>query len=204
MTTATSVKKENARLNIFKGVVNKEKGINPNMEVGHLYHCKNDVDELAALGALIGLNPNWMQNKMNGLAHYDLWGVPLKKAKMMFRIVTHEEIIEDLTRIGESVKKELDSLKLSVLTEYRDNDFIIKNIGYVSFASKSKGRGRLRKGLKEVELYRYSGGGWHIEGKSKFDEIASEITSGRVDGDALMWWVKEHCDHKGGKNKGIY
>lgn len=213
MTSATSVNKENARLRIFKGRSDKKLGITPDMEIGHLYHYNNEREELSEFGKLIGLSPSWMQNRWEGLAHYDLWGAPLIKARKLFKVVTIEEVYQDMGRLGEEVEEYNKQIERGALADYRRDDLVLTNIGFVSFASKSKGRSRgrgkprgkmrLRRVWKDIELYRVCGTGWHTEKCVRFDEQAREITKSRMSGDELMWWVKEHCDRRGGKNKGI-
>src|SRR4030042_753368 len=83
--------KDNARLRVFRAIADANLGITPGMERGHLYHHLNDSDELALIGRMLGLNPLWMKNRGKGLAHYDLWGAPLERAKRLFKIVTGEE-----------------------------------------------------------------------------------------------------------------
>ena len=213
----TAVNKENARLRIFKGVINKKQGITPDMEVGHLYHYKNDIDELAYLGALIGLNPQWIQNRLTGLAHFDLWGSPLAKARKLFKIVAKDEAEADILRFAAQVDEARNEIRREVKAEFERGHPVLQTIGYVHFASRSKGRskGKGRKRLlpgkfyprrvwKDVELYRYCGSGFRTEKHFPFDTIVTEVTENYAgvadDGDSLKMYIKENCNPRGGKD----
>jgi hypothetical protein len=210
VTTAT-VNRGNARLRIYKGITNAKLGITPDVEVARLYQCENNIEELMALGQLVGLSPSWIQNRRKGVAYFDLWGTPLKNAKKLFKVVTREEASQDIARIEAAYERDIANIKKEVAAEYRNTASILKNVGFASFFSKSKGRRkegkhkgeqRPRKIWKDIELYRYCGGGWHTEKKFPFDEIVTEASGGLLDdADGFLWWVKEHCDRKGGKSK---
>jgi hypothetical protein len=223
MTTSVSVKTENARLYIRKGYSNPKIGITPGMDVGHLYHVDNNLSELIAIAAYLGLSPKWIQNKPASVSHYDIYGLPLKTARKIIKVVAKEELIGDIHRIEDAIKHDLEKIQKESIQEYINSEPILVNIGYKSFFSRSKGRAKNsagqviikdgkakrlpRKVWKEVELYRYIGKGWHGEKHFPFDTILTEVTGNRMDlkleewGDTFKHYIKDHCTPKGGKNQ---
>lgn len=208
MVTENRVDKSSARLFIRKGYENKKLGITPDMEVGFLYHYKNDLDELGEIGKCLWLSPSWIQARLKGLAHYELWGAPLKEARKLFRVVTREELHQDYDRLLLEYKEAMEEIEQEVKLE----DLIVTNLGHVSFVSKSKGRGRRRRNWKEVELFRFAGGDrkgeWHTPRHARLDEMTEimnkQMLESPISGDDLMWWAKQHCNRNGGKQKGIH
>lgn len=222
MTTATKLNKGNIRVYIRKGYSDKRYGITPNMEVGFIYHVDNKVEELEEVSWLIGINQGWIQDKVVGMAYYLVWGGPLKSARKLFKCVARDEVVKDNGRIIDSIRDELKTIEAEVKKEWLKNEPIINDIGYVHFFSRSKGRRfiksknvwvrRPRTVWREIDLFRYCGGGWHIEKKFPFDEIVDEVTEGRADllppgplgvdggkyADDLVEYVKAHCNKKGG------
>lgn len=195
------------KLYITKGITNKNMGITPDQEIGYLYHAENDYKELEHCAVKVGANPSWMQNKLNGLAFYYLWGSPLMKAKIIYKVVSADIASADKSKYDNKVK----NYQAAILNaEYKGVDkqnLILNNLGYTHFLSRSAGRGRKRKSPVEVELYRLCGGGWHIEKHTKFD-VMTEIMDGAMlqsvtPGDDLKWYAKRYCDCKGGKCAGI-
>jgi len=130
---------------------------------------------------------------------------------------------EDLEILNQSFKifedeyvHYFEDAKREVDLESKEQDLIRTNLGYVSFVSKSKGRGRRRRNWKEVELFRFAGGDmrmglhyrWHTANKARFHEMTEimnkEMADSPISGDDLMWYAKAHCDRNGGKQHGIH
>lgn len=62
--------------------------------LGHLYSDES-IEELLAAAKLIGVNPDYIQNK-HGFYHFDLWGKPLIKARLFFKHVDRRELYRDM------------------------------------------------------------------------------------------------------------
>lgn len=82
------------KLHLFTGFENKDLGITPDMEVGHLYSDDDNKGELVDAAVGCGLNSGYIQSA--SLVHFDLWGKPLERAKKRFRIVSDLELSVDM------------------------------------------------------------------------------------------------------------
>ena len=102
-----------------------------------------------------------------------------------------DELPQDAVEYYQSVERECKE-------EVRAADPVVTNIGYRSFTSRSKGirngKRRVRRSWKEVELIRYRSG-WHYPHRSRLDEVATEVTKGQLGDDALLCYIREHCNH---------
>lgn len=87
------------------------------------------------------------------------------------------------------------------LQEWRQDDVVVRNMGYVSFQSRSKGRGRARRPV-EVELYKYAGRS-RTPRRFAFDEVAQELTGGRMGDEELQDYARRHCPPTGGRSMGV-
>lgn len=83
-------------------------------------------------------------------------------------------------------------VEAEVLAELAQTDPVIRNVGYVNFVSRSKGKGRRRRNWTEVELFRYQTG-WHLPHKFAFDIIADELIGETMDADEFKHYVQRHC-----------
>lgn len=89
------------KLHLFSGFENKELGITPDMELGHLYEDTNNWIILSYAAERIGVKQSWIQpQEKTGLLHFDLWGNRLKWAKQHFLIVDDIEFAADMQRLG--------------------------------------------------------------------------------------------------------
>ena len=86
------------KLHLFSGFENRELGITPDMELGHLYEDTNSFAILAYAADKVGLKEQYAQNS-DGFIHFDLWGKPLERAKRMFKIVSDLELAKDISHI---------------------------------------------------------------------------------------------------------
>ncbi len=86
------------KLHLFTGFENKSLKITPDMELGHLYDDQNDRAALILAAGEIGLAAGYIQ--VGNLIHFDLWNQPLARAKQLYRIVTDEELAEDMKRLN--------------------------------------------------------------------------------------------------------
>ncbi len=82
------------------------------------------------------------------------------------------------------------------MAQFRGDDPVIRNVGYKCFVSRSKGRNRLRRRWKEIELIRYQTG-WRYPHRAKLDEMASELSETMGD-DELLWHISNYCGDKAG------
>ncbi len=85
------------KLHVFSGFESEKLKISRETPLGHLYSDR-DVEELKEAVKLIGVNPDYLQNS-RGFFHYDLWGKPLIKARLFFKIVNNHELYQDLKAI---------------------------------------------------------------------------------------------------------
>ncbi len=88
-----------------------------------------------------------------------------------------------------------DDILADVWAELMASDVVVRNVGYRSFVSRSKGwrngQRRVRERLKQVELIRYQSG-WHYPRRSKLDEVGTEIECHMGDDD-LLWYIRRNC-----------
>ncbi len=205
--------RKNARVFLYYSVKDATRlGLKRDAEIGRLYNKENSYEELLYSAQALGLNPRWVQNKEEGMLYFFLWGMPLNRAKAVYKNSTLEEAKLDVERFEDSVRTYQETAEAEIKAEARKDDLILTNCGYVAFVSKSKGLYRskskgtyriLRKHWKEVELFRYGGSSWHTEKHSEFDVWNQELTQERMDADALMIFIKERCDRKGGGVRGL-
>jgi hypothetical protein len=86
------------KLHIFRGFEDERLGIQRETWLGHLYSDLSHA-ELVEAAELIGINPDHIQNN-RGFYHFDLWGKPLIKARLLFRIVINREIYFDMKALA--------------------------------------------------------------------------------------------------------
>jgi hypothetical protein len=82
------------KLHLFSGFENSRLGITRDMRLGHLY-SDSSLQELKEAAKRLGINPEYLQNS-RGFYHYDLWGKPLEKACLLFKIVDNHELYRDI------------------------------------------------------------------------------------------------------------
>lgn len=95
-------------------------------------------------------------------------------------------------KVAMELTADKERMEAEVLVEFAQTDPVIRNVGYVNFLSRSKGRGRKRRKWLEVELFRYQLG-WHLSHKFAFDEIADELIDEVMDADEFRHYVQQHC-----------
>gem|GEM_PF-3340728 len=82
------------KLHLFSGFENSRLGITRDMRLGHLYSdCS--LQELREAAKRLGINPDYLQNS-RGFYHYDLWGRPLVRACLLYKIVDNHELYRDI------------------------------------------------------------------------------------------------------------
>jgi len=82
------------KLHLHSGFRVPRLGITPDTELGHLYSDKDNLQELHAAAAKVGMKRKWFQDQSD-FPHYDLWKDPLRKAKGLFPIVTHNQFMDE-------------------------------------------------------------------------------------------------------------
>jgi hypothetical protein len=87
------------KLHLFSGFENQRLGIYRDTPLGHLYSDHGN-DELIEAARLLGIPAGGLQNS-RGFYHFDLWGEPLAKARLQFRIVNNHEIYRDMRALGD-------------------------------------------------------------------------------------------------------
>ena len=87
------------KLHLFSGFENRQRGITPDMELGHLYSDTEDRQELLAAGRQLGLDFKWIQKSRTGIEHFDIWRGPLQRAKGMYQVVDDDEFDADLEKL---------------------------------------------------------------------------------------------------------
>ena len=88
------------KLHLFSGFENPVLGIKADTELGHLYDDGNNQLEVTKAAIRVGCGRNWLQRTT--LVHYDLWGRPLEKAKLIYPIATDLELYEDMAHMADT------------------------------------------------------------------------------------------------------
>ena len=88
------------KLHLFSGFENPVLGIKADTELGHLYDDGNDQTEVTKAAIRVGCGRNWLQKTV--FVHYDLWGKPLEKAKLIYPIATDLELYEDMAHMADT------------------------------------------------------------------------------------------------------
>jgi len=82
------------KIHLFSGFQNDRLKITRDTLLGHLYSDRA-VDELLEAARTVGVNPDYLQNS-RGFRHFDLWGKPLIKARLIFPQVNNHQLAHDL------------------------------------------------------------------------------------------------------------
>ncbi len=90
------------KIHVFSGFESARLKITREMQLGHLYSDESN-SELVEAASLVGVNPDYLQNS-RGFYHYDLWGKPLIKARLLFKTVDNHELYRDMQ--ANAVKKD--------------------------------------------------------------------------------------------------
>jgi hypothetical protein len=90
------------KVHLFSGYESEKLKITRDTPLGHLYSDQN-TDELIEASRLVGVSLNYIQNS-RGFEHFDLWGKPLKKARLLFAVVDNHEIYRDMKKLAPRVE----------------------------------------------------------------------------------------------------
>jgi hypothetical protein len=82
------------KIHLFSGFESARLPITRDTLLGHLY-SDADLDELLAAAGLVGVNQAYLQCS-RGFFHYDLWGKPLVRARLLFPRATNRQIYQDM------------------------------------------------------------------------------------------------------------
>ncbi len=82
------------KLHLFSGFENARLKITRQMQLGHLYSDAG-IHELLEAARLVGVKPDRLQNS-RGFYHFDLWGKPLRRARLFFTGVDNHGIYRDM------------------------------------------------------------------------------------------------------------
>lgn len=89
------------KIHLFSGFENRRLKIKRDTPLGHLYSdCSRE--ELMEAASMVGVHARCIQNS-RGFYHFDLWGKPLIKARLLFPHVTNRELYRDLLTLRVSV-----------------------------------------------------------------------------------------------------
>jgi hypothetical protein len=89
------------KIHLFSGFENDRLKITRDTPLGHLY-SDNNVSELLEAARLVGVNLACLQNS-RGFLHFDLWGKPLLKARLVYPRVNNHELHHDLLSVKKPV-----------------------------------------------------------------------------------------------------
>jgi hypothetical protein len=84
------------KIHLFSGFESARLPITRDTPLGHLY-SDAELDELLAAAGLVGVNQGHLQCS-RGFFHYDLWGRPLQKARLLFPHATNRQIYQDMLK----------------------------------------------------------------------------------------------------------
>jgi hypothetical protein len=82
------------KIHLFSGFESERLKITRDTPLGHLYSDENIV-ELKEAAKTVGVNTDYIQDS-RGFLHFDLWGKPLKKAKLFFPHADNHEVYKDI------------------------------------------------------------------------------------------------------------
>jgi hypothetical protein len=82
------------KIHLFSGFESPRLKITRDTRLGHLY-SDNCREELLEAAHLVGVKTCHLQNS-RGFYHYDLWGKPLKKARLFFPVADNHTIYRDM------------------------------------------------------------------------------------------------------------
>jgi hypothetical protein len=86
------------KVHLFSGYESEKLKITRDTPLGHLYSDQN-TEELLEAARLIGVSLEYLQNS-RGFEHFDLWGKPLKKARLLFVAVDNHRIYRDMKKLA--------------------------------------------------------------------------------------------------------
>ena len=84
------------KIHLFSGFECQRLKITRDTPLGHLYSDESTA-ELREAARTVGVNPDYLQNS-RGFFHFDLWGKPLAKAKLLFPRADNHEIYRDMRK----------------------------------------------------------------------------------------------------------
>jgi hypothetical protein len=85
------------KIHLFSGFENRRLKIERNTPLGHLY-SDGSLEELLQAALLVGVHAECIQNS-RGFYHFDLWGKPLIRARLLYPHVTNRELYHDLQAV---------------------------------------------------------------------------------------------------------
>ncbi len=88
------------KIHLFSGFSNERLKITRDTPLGHLYSDQN-VAELMEAARTIGVNTDYLQDS-RGFLHFDLWGKPLAKARLLYPRADNHALYLDIHKIRRS------------------------------------------------------------------------------------------------------
>jgi hypothetical protein len=85
------------KIHLFSGFENRRLKIERDTPLGHLY-SDDSLEELLQAALLVGVHAECIQNS-RGFYHFDLWGKPLIRARLLYPHVTNRELYRDLQAV---------------------------------------------------------------------------------------------------------